>query len=242
MDKTQQDDILEIGIFKHLEQISRTLVQLLILKDSLKIVRAWSVYKLEQALSVRANVVYLIQVFGFTPFRFGLSNQFIELFEDIPSLRIPREILCEETRHCVQNIRRFEKSRAEGETMTLTDSFFQARSVGPNHETFSHFRFNYIFETFVDRRLVFYQFIWNLYRFDECQSFFQHSEEEQRAILALGEFLWLCLEQFQTENISRWIQHKPYMQAISKVQELLARPESLYRYLSKKSVLIITMK
>jgi hypothetical protein len=229
------DDNIRIGIFKQLEQIASTLIQIIVWKDALKIVKVWSDYRPNLDKTACQNVVALLEIFGFESFRFSMATNHIELFEDHQSLRVPKQILCEESLYCLRNIRKYEQSSGS------VDSFFQSQtSNSMTHEIYSHFRFNYLFETLVDRRLIFYHFIWHLYRFDRYPSFEQHADQDQRWVLALAEFLWLCLESFLCRNIEKYspsVQIKPqqlYVKAVAHVQKLLSRPETLYRFLSSK--------
>ncbi len=226
------DDALKIGILKHLEQIASTLIQLIVWKDTLKIIKVWSEYKPDLSKTTCQNVVVLLETFGFEPFRFSLATNHIELFEERPTLRIPKPILCEESLHCLRNIKKYEQMSGS------VDSFFQCQTTNSlTQEVYSRFRFNYLFESLIDRRLIFYQFIWHLYRFDRYPSFDQHTDQDQVWVLALAEFLWLCLESFLCRNVTptdppREKGQRLYIKAVERVQQLLSRPDSLYYFLS----------
>lgn len=230
MSSSFPDNISQIGIIKTLEQISKTLVQIIILKDSISIVRVWATYKVDQSQTTIQNVAKMFEIFGYSPFSFAMSGSYIELFEGFASLKIPRQILCEETLCCLKNIKQFDQN------MGFEDSFFQCRTtVAMTGETFSQFRFNYLFESMIDRSLVLYQFVWNLYRFDRYQLFEQHSQKDKSYILAMSECLWMGTELFLCRYSTTTIRLEFY-KAVEELQSFLLTPDRLYRFLSSKLV------
>lgn len=221
-------DLEELHV--ELERIARSFAKTLIGENHSSIMRSWITHQIGPPGDDIGCVDTFLWIFGYKKFCVNASPHFIEMWEDLPTLRIERTQFSQNTKDKFRKIIEYEESVWIEEEVPFTMFFKKSTCVNLSENIYSEFQFNEVFEEIVDRRTLLVSFLWHTYqfhRFDPAEL----SVDDRDFLFLLGRYLALVMERFLTKHWELW--ETPYYQFLEKIATMVEDPFVLKQHLKE---------